>query len=84
MAYRPPFLMRGFMRILALLLCLTMPLGAQAQTASQPTGTITVTDSVTQDAAIAVRIRGILAELDGFDDITVAVSSGIVTLRSNA
>jgi len=71
------------MRILALLLCLTMPLGAQAQTASQPTGTITVTDSVTQDAAIAVRIRGILAELDGFDDITVAVSSGIVTLRGN-
>jgi len=71
------------MRILALLLCLTMPLGAQAQTASQPTVTITVTDSVTQDAAIAVRIRGILAELDGFDDITVTVSSGIVTLRGN-
>ncbi len=71
------------MRILALLLCLLLPFGTQAQTVSQPSGTITITDSATQNAAIAVRIRNILAELDGFDDVTVAVSSGIVTLRGN-
>lgn len=71
------------MRILALMLCLLLPAAAQAQTASQPSGTITITDSATQDTAIAGRIRAILAELDGFDEITVAVSSGIVTLRGS-
>jgi len=71
------------MRILALMLCLLLPAVAQAQTASQPSGTITITDSATQDTAMAGRIRAILAELDGFDEITVAVSSGIVTLRGS-
>ncbi|AXI55988.1 hypothetical protein SuNHUV7_20510 (plasmid) [Pseudoseohaeicola sp. NH-UV-7] len=54
---------------------------ASAQTTIQPEGTISVEDSATQDAAIANRIRGILAELDGFENVTVTVSSGIVTLR---
>ncbi|TMV14921.1 mechanosensitive ion channel family protein [Arenibacterium halophilum] len=72
------------MRLLSLLLvCLalasTLPLAAQ--TADQPDGTITVEDSATQDAAIAVRIRDILGELDGYRNVTVTVSSGIVTLR---
>ncbi|WP_299285954.1 mechanosensitive ion channel domain-containing protein [uncultured Tateyamaria sp.] len=67
-------------RALILTLCL-MGSVAFAQTADQPQGTITVTDSATQDAAIAVRIRDILGELDGYDGVTVAVSSGIVTLR---
>ncbi|MEH6832501.1 MAG: mechanosensitive ion channel family protein [Sulfitobacter sp.] len=72
------------MRLIALLLCLLMPLSLQAQTTDdQPSGTITITDSSTQDAAIAVRIRDILRELDGYTDVTVSVSSGIVTLRGN-
>ncbi|MCX7567360.1 mechanosensitive ion channel family protein [Sulfitobacter sp. F26169L] len=72
------------MRLIALVLCLLLPVaGVQAQTADQPSGTITVTDSATQDGAIATRIRAILKELDGFDDITVTVSSGIVTLRGH-
>ncbi len=68
------------MRLLALLLCLLLPFSLSAQT-EQPTGIIAVEDSATADAAIAIRIRDILGELDGFDDISVTVSSGIVTLR---
>lgn len=64
--------------ILALLLSASP---AFAQTTDQPQGTIAVEDSATQDAAIAVRIRDILGELDGYDGVTVTVSSGIVTLR---
>ncbi len=60
--------------------CLNItPLTAQSPT--QPSGTIDVEDSRTKDAAIAVRIRSILAELGGYSDVTVTVSSGIVTLR---
>lgn len=55
-----------------------------AQTSDQPTGTITVEDSAEQDAAIANRIREILIELDGYEDVTVTVNSGIVTLRGTA
>ncbi|WP_366141806.1 mechanosensitive ion channel family protein [uncultured Tateyamaria sp.] len=67
-------------RALLIILCLcAAPLSAQ--NASQPQGTIAITDSAAQDAAIAVRIRDILNELDGFDGVTVSVTSGIVTLR---
>ncbi len=68
---------------LAFLICLTLlpAAPALAQSTDQPTGTIDVTDTAEQDAAIAVRIRNILAELDGYEDVTVTVSSGIVTLR---
>ncbi len=67
-------------RALILALCLlATPLSAQ--NADQPQGAIAVEDSATQDAAIANRIRDILTELDGFDGVTVSVSSGIVTLR---
>ncbi len=34
-----------------------------------------------QDAAIATKIREIVQELDGYEDVTVTVSNGIVTLR---
>lgn len=54
---------------------------AIAQDNDQPSGTISVADSATQDAAIATRIRDILSELEGYEDVTVTVSSGIVTLR---
>lgn len=67
--------------LFALLLCLFLPLHLSAQQADQPDGTIAVEDSATQDAAIANRIRDILAELEDYDDVTVTVSSGIVTLR---
>ena len=69
------------MRLFALLLCLALPLTAFAQTTDQPTGAIAVEDSASADAAIANRIRDILGELEGYGDVSVTVSSGIVTLR---
>ena len=69
------------MRHLFLALSLLLATPVLAQTSDQPTGTISVADSDQQDAAIATRIRAILSELEGYDDVTVSVSSGIVTLR---
>ena len=69
------------MRILLFLLFLTLPFSLSAQSKNQPDGAIAVEDSATQDAAIAVRIRDILSELDGYEDVTVTVTSGIVTMR---
>lgn len=69
------------MRIFLILLWLTFPVLVSAQTTVQSNGTISVEDSAAQDAAIAARIRGILGELAGFEDVSVTVSSGIVTLR---
>ena len=74
-------------RLLLLVSVLVLSIGLaplQAQTSDQPTGTIAVADSAEQDAAIANRIREILMELDGYEDVTVAVNSGIVTLRGIA
>lgn len=69
-------------RILSCMLICLLPLSAlQAQDTGQPSGAISVEDSATRDAAIANRIRDILHELDGYSDVTVSVSSGIVTLR---
>ncbi|THH36096.1 mechanosensitive ion channel [Aliishimia ponticola] len=67
--------------LLAVALCLGPIAGAAQQTVDQPSSTIAVEDSAERDAAIAVRIRNILAELEGYEDVTVAVTSGIVTLR---
>ncbi|KIN63612.1 MscS Mechanosensitive ion channel [Sulfitobacter noctilucicola] len=69
------------MRFIALTLCLLLAAPLAAQTSDQPTGTISVADDAQSDARIGNRIRDILAELDGYGDITVSVSSGIVTLR---
>ncbi len=66
---------------LSLCLCLLNAAAVWAQTTDQPQGTIEVEDSTSRDAAIATRIRDILRELDGFEEVTVSVSSGIVTLR---
>ncbi|MGZ9812176.1 mechanosensitive ion channel family protein [Pseudoroseicyclus sp. H15] len=63
-----------------LLLCfaLLLPaLGAAQELA--PTGPIAAESDGTSDAAIATRIRQILADLGGYEDVTVSVSSGIVT-----
>ncbi|MBV1865765.1 MAG: mechanosensitive ion channel [Rhodobacteraceae bacterium] len=78
--------MRYFSLILALILGLFQPLILTSHTFAQssdaqPSGKISVEDSATQDAAIAVRIRDILTELGNYSDVTVAVSSGIVTVR---
>ncbi|WP_420860502.1 mechanosensitive ion channel domain-containing protein [Algirhabdus cladophorae] len=62
------------------LLCWAAAASAQVSE-TQPSGAISVEDSAAQDAAIATRIRGILEELDGYQDVTVTVSNGIVTLR---
>ncbi|MDU8909977.1 mechanosensitive ion channel family protein [Aestuariicoccus sp. MJ-SS9] len=68
-------------RLILVCLCLLIGQAALSQEADQPSGTITIDDSAARDAAIAVRIREILAQLEGYDDVTVSVSSGIVTLR---
>lgn len=69
------------MRLFLILLFLTLPLAAHAQEATQPDTTISVENSVQQDAAIAVRIREIIHQLDGYENVAVYVSDGIVTLR---
>ncbi|MEM9967371.1 MAG: mechanosensitive ion channel domain-containing protein [Pseudomonadota bacterium] len=71
------------MRSVVVLFLLLAPLAAVGQTADQPTGPIALEDTVTADAAIATRIRDILRELDGYENVTVTVSSGIVTLRGD-
>lgn len=58
-----------------------LPVNAQDVAPSNIDGPISATDNQIQDAAIAQRLRDILSELGGFDDVTVTVASGIVTLR---
>ncbi len=71
-----------WLRTLLFVLLMGVPVAATAQsTADQPSGTIAVDDSAAQDLAIAARIRDILAELEGFGNVTVLVTSGIVTLQ---
>ena len=60
------------------------PAPAPAPEAEGPTGPIAVEEGAGQDAAIERRIRGIVAELDGYEDVTVSVSEGIVTLAGEA
>jgi len=72
------------LKTLLVLFLLTFPVHAQDSGQTQPTGTIEVKDSAKQDAAIAVRIRDIMGELEGYTDVTVTVSSGIVSLKGTA
>jgi small-conductance mechanosensitive channel len=67
------------LRLLTLIFFLMPALHTVAQDA--PTGTITTGQSGEQDASIAVRIREILVELGNYEDVTVTVSDGVVTLR---
>jgi small conductance mechanosensitive channel len=53
-------------RFALIFLLLALPVIGAAQSVKQPNGTIAVDDSAAQDAAIAVRIRGIFGDLDGF------------------
>ncbi|GGL73461.1 mechanosensitive ion channel family protein [Wenxinia marina] len=75
------------MRLLRLLLLVALALAAPALTAQDaggPNGQIAAESDAVLDADIAVRIREILAELGGYDDVTVQVSEGIVRLRGTA
>lgn len=79
--------MRLFLRLCLLIGLLAAPLSLPVLAqdgGDQPSGAISVEDSASQDAAIAVRIRNILDELDGYEKVTVAVNSGIVLLRGTA
>ncbi|MBT5294739.1 MAG: mechanosensitive ion channel, partial [Octadecabacter sp.] len=68
-----------FLRLIAVLFALLPALPAMTQEA--PSGTITTEDTGVLDANIAVRIREILSELGNYEDVTVLVSDGVVTLR---
>jgi len=67
--------MRLFL-LFALFLTFAVPVSAQ-----EANGTITTENSSQQDAAIAMRIREILGELGNYEDVTVIVNEGVVTLR---
>lgn len=72
------------LRLLLLLILLLLPSLTPAQDEGGPSGTIAAENDAQADAGIAVRIREILAELGGYEDVTVTVSEGIVTLRGTA
>ena len=72
-----------FLRTLFLATLLLLPLAAFGQDAetTAPTATIATGDNAQLDADIAVRMREILGELGNYEDVTVQVNEGIVTLR---
>ncbi|MBV7409188.1 mechanosensitive ion channel family protein [Maritimibacter sp. DP1N21-5] len=81
---------RGFLRAIAVVLCLgttgaAIIAGLVVAPAVAQDGTITTSNGsasqAQEDAAIATRIRDILHELDGYEDVTVTVKAGIVTMR---
>ncbi|WBU62942.1 mechanosensitive ion channel family protein [Paracoccus aerodenitrificans] len=67
----------GFLYVLLFLAPLT---GLAQETPDQPAGTIDVAADESTDSAIGNRIGDILSELDGYEDVSVEVDSGIVTL----
>ena len=70
--------------VLALMLALAVaPLGAQDAPA-EPDGTIELDNGGNADAAIRQRIRSILDELEGYDNVSVSVQAGVVTLTGRA
>ncbi len=64
-------------RAALLFLCLASPTFAQEPV--QPSGTISTAQDSLGDAAIDRRIEAIIAELDGYDGVSVDVREGIVT-----
>lgn len=63
------------------ILCLTLPVAAQTVSGEdQPGGAIVVGEDAVTDAQIRQRIADVLAEIDGYAGVEVAVSSGVVTL----
>lgn len=68
----------GMVRILFLVV-LFFAGPAVAQDPTQPSGAISTAQDRDGDVAIDARIEGIIAELDGYSDVTVDVREGIVT-----
>jgi len=66
--------------LLSFLLVLAAPMQAQDGVISTEEGASSAVQAQT-DAVIATRIRDIIHELDGYEDVTVAVKAGVVTLR---
>jgi small-conductance mechanosensitive channel len=62
-----------------LIATLALPAHAQQETPQAPSGAIPTDQDVGADAAIERRIERIIAELDGFENVGVAVGEGIVT-----
>lgn len=72
------------MKFVTLVLCLMLPLGAAAQSnTTLPSGAIAVEENASDDRAIETRIRDIIVELDGYANVAVDVSAGIVTLSGS-
>lgn len=71
-------MMRLFL-VLTVLVTLALPVHAQ-----EADGPIATVNTEQLDADIANRIREIIGELGNYDDVTVSVSEGIVTLRGTA
>ena len=71
--------MRIILVLLSLVLAFSTP--ALSQVANGPIATQVAPED---DAAIANRMREILAELGNYSDVTVTVSEGVVTLRGTA
>ena len=67
------------MRILYL--CLLLFMTALPAAAQEITGPIATENSTAQDEAIANRMREIIDELGNYDDVTVGVNEGVITLR---
>lgn len=62
--------------LFALFLSFALPAVAQ-----EANGTITTETSAQQDAAIAMRLREIMNELGNYENVSVTVSEGVVTIR---
>ena len=69
-------------RALVVWLCLALPVAAQQESPpQQPSGAIATGNGAGGDTAIARRITGILAALDGYEGVSVGVQEGIVTFE---
>jgi len=75
----------ALIRSLLLCLALVLPGLAAAQDTSAPAGDqSTAPASTPDDADLAVRMREILGEIGGYEDVTVVVRDGVLTLRGTA
>ncbi len=70
--------------VFGLCLAIFALVGATYAQDTGPNGTIAAENSAADDRRIADRIDGILAELGGYEEVSVSVTQGIVTLRGVA
>ncbi len=69
------------MRLLFLLFPIFLAFALPAEAQETNTTTIPVGDAAESDSAIANRMRDIIREMGGYEDVSVTVNNGIVTLR---